>query len=263
MTHKRKVRSIPHAVSKSAFEPGHAQHQRLYRQQVRAGCLCTYRVVVKETDVQVHSEKCLPTFVRDRILIHRGYIESYIQAYPAFARTLTPWDPPLPAPHVIREMTEAAHAAGTGPMAAVAGVIAQAVGQDLLGCCRQVIVENGGDIFIKTDRPCTVAIFAGASPLSMRMGIRIDVSTSARAVCTSSGTVGHSLSMGRADAVSILADSCALADASATAVGNHLGSTRKIKSAIAIARRIEGVKGGVIIIGNQSGVWGDLELVPL
>ena len=117
------------------------------------------------------------------------------------------------------DMVKAGKNAGVGPMAAVAGAIAEHVGLGLLKSTNHVIVENGGDIFIKTDAPLTVGIFAGKSSLSLRIGIRLSGGPKPMAVCTSSGTVGHSLSLGRADAVCVAADSCAIADAAATAIG--------------------------------------------
>ena len=100
-------------------------------------------------------------------------------------------------------------------MAAVAGAIAEHVGGDLLSYTEEVIIENGGDVFIKTHGPVTVGVFAGNSPLSLRIGLRLNSMEAPLSVCTSSGTVGHSLSFGKADAVSVIARSCALADAAA------------------------------------------------
>ena len=110
-------------------------------------------------------------------------------------------------------MIFAAQAAGVGPMAAVAGALAEQVGQRLLKSTSEVIIENGGDIFIGARQILTVGVYAGGSPLSLKLGLRIDPAKGIRGICTSSGTVGHSLSFGKADAVCVLSDSCALADA--------------------------------------------------
>ncbi len=119
-------------------------------------------------------------------------------------------------------MAAAAQTAGVGPMAAVAGAIAECVGRELLEFSPEVIVENGGDIFLKVSHRRTVGIFAGDSPLTGRIGIQIEARDTPLGVCTSSGTVGHSLSFGRADAVVVLAPAAALADAAATAIGNRV-----------------------------------------
>jgi ApbE superfamily uncharacterized protein (UPF0280 family) len=124
-------------------------------------------------------------------------------------------------------------------------------------------VENGGDIFIKTDGPIIISIFAGTSPLSLRVGLRLDCGVKPFGVCTSSGTVGHSLSLGKADAVSVVSESCALADAAATAVGNLVNSKTDIRPALNFGKSITGVEGIVVIIGEDIGMWGELEVVPL
>ena len=148
-------------------------------------------------------------------------------------------------------------------MAAVAGAMAECVGRDLLAFSRQVIVENGGDLFLKAAPPVVTGIFAGASPLSMKIGLRIDNARDGMGVCTSSGTVGHSLSRGTADAVCVVSRSCALADAAATAIGNRVRCADDIQHAIRFGRSIDGVLGIVIVIGEKLGAWGAVELVPL
>jgi hypothetical protein len=160
-------------------------------------------------------------------------------------------------------MIDAGENAGVGPMAAVAGAAAERVGNDLLLHSKEVIIENGGDVFIKTRHPVTVGIFAGKSPLSLKIGLKVHSENHSIAVCTSSGTVGHSLSFGRADAVSVVSASCPLADAAATAIGNRVRSRSDIARGIEFGKKIRGVEGVLIIIGDRIGVWGELELVPL
>jgi hypothetical protein len=148
-------------------------------------------------------------------------------------------------------------------MAAVAGAIAEHVGLDLLFHTDEVIVENGGDIFLKTHSPVTVGVFAGDSPLSLRIGLRINPKENPLSVCTSSGTVGHSLSFGKADAVCVISRSCSLADAAATSIGNKVESKAHIQRAIDFGKQIEGVMGIVVIVGDAVGAWGEVEMVPL
>lgn len=237
--------------------------KRTYRNLVNTEKLTTFQVVVKETDLMVHAAKGLVNETRELVLEHRGYVESYIKAHPDFAGTLYPWYPDRPAPNIIADMVKAGRKAGVGPMAAVAGAIAGRVGRGLLQITDQVIVENGGDVFLKTNTPVTVGIFAGPSPLSMQLGIRLGGRQNPVGVCTSSGTVGHSLSLGQADAVCVVADSCAVADAAATSIGNLIHSPADIQNAVNAAKRMTMVSGIVIITGEKIGVWGELEVVSL
>ena len=236
---------------------------RTYRSLVQRDRLTCFPVVVKETDLLVHAVSELAGAARELVLEQRGYLEAYIRRYPAFAAALEPWALDGPAPGIVAEMAAAGGAAGVGPMAAVAGAIAERVGRGLLALSPEVIVENGGDVFLKTAGPAVVGLYAGDSPLSLRTGIRVDGGAQGLAVCTSSGTVGHSLSFGRADAACIVARSGALADAAATAVGNRVRCARDIPPAIEFGRAIPGVAGVLIVAGGRLGAWGELEVLPL
>jgi ApbE superfamily uncharacterized protein (UPF0280 family) len=148
-------------------------------------------------------------------------------------------------------------------MAAVAGAMAEMVSKDLLKLSKEVIVENGGDIYLATSKERTVGIYAGNSPLSLKMGILIKPEEAPLGICTSSGTVGHSLSFGKADAVCILSKSAALADAAATAVGNVIQEKKDIEKGLERGKEIEGVLGMLIIVGEKMGVWGNITLTQL
>jgi uncharacterized protein len=235
----------------------------LYRNLINYDNLVSFRVIVKETDLLIQAERDLSDNARELVLECRGHLESYIEQYQKFALTLTPWKKTGPAPKIVREMILAGEAAGVGPMAAVAGAVAEIVGRELLKYSENIVVENGGDIFYRLDNRITAGIFAGPSPLSMKVGITVDGCGGPVSLCTSSGTVGHSRSFGSADAVCVVSDSCALADAAATSVANRILSKNDIAGAIEFGRSIKGVKGIVGIKEDGIGVWGDIEIVPL
>jgi hypothetical protein len=236
--------------------------ERTYRRIAQNPILATYRVIQEQTDLWVSTDRDLSALARETVLECRSQLEGYINLYPEFLRTLCPWPGGGPAPEIVRNMIQAAAHAGVGPMAAVAGAIAEMVGVRLMHHSRTVIIENGGDIFLCADAPIVAAVFAGKSPLSMKIGLRIDAATPC-GLCTSSGTVGHSLSFGRADAVSVLSRSCSLADAAATAIANRVQTDADIESAIAYGQSIPKVEGILIIVGKHIGAWGKLEIVPL
>ena len=239
-------------------------HQvRTYRNIIHSHSLLPFRVVVQETDLLVHADSKLEIEARDLVLQVRGYLEAFIKRHPAFATSLTPWDLTEPAPNIVADMVKAGRKARVGPMAAVAGAIAEHVGRGLLKKTDHIIVENGGDIFLKTDAPVTVGVFAGQSPLSLQLGIRLSADQKPVAVCTSSGTVGHSLSFGSADAVCVVSDCCALADAAATSIANLIKSDADIKTAVKKGKCIDGIRGLTIIVGDKIGMWGEMEVVPL
>jgi len=240
-----------------------AYNERHYRSLVSEDKLATFRVVVKETDLMVRTDKPLQEETTDLVLKHRMALERYIGDHPDFVDRLSPYPVDPFAPPIVKTMMEAGQKAGVGPMGAVAGAVAEYVGRDLLALSKEVVIENGGDIFIRATFPLTVAILAGHSPLSGKLGVRIDWQASPVGVCTSSGTVGHSLSLGRADAAVVVSASAALADAAATAIGNAVSDQADVPSAIRLGENIDGVLGIVVILGDKMGVWGNVELVRL
>ncbi|VBB44380.1 ApbE family lipoprotein [uncultured Desulfatiglans sp.] len=241
----------------SPFEP------RDYRMKAQAKGLTSFGVAVRQTDLWVQAESLLAEEARSLILEARRQIESYIAAHPEFLKALLPQKEDMFAPPLVKIMLRAGRAAGVGPMAAVAGAVAQYVGEGLLEFSPQVIVENGGDIFLATQRDATVAIYAGKSPLSGRVGIRVPAERMPLGVCTSSGSVGHSLSLGESDAVCIVCRSAALADAVATAVGNRLFKAADLASAAREASSTPGILGGVLILKDRLASWGEFELLAL
>ena len=237
--------------------------KRSYRKRVRSTGLVTFEVAVKETDLQVSAEKGLEKETRDLIFEARHQIESYIGAHPAFLTALKPYPTDPYASPLVREMIEGTKRVGVGPMASVAGAIAQHVGKGLLGTTSQVIVENGGDLFLKVNRPVTIAVFAARSPLSEKIGIVVSPEHMPLGVCSSSGTVGHSYSKGIADAGCVLASSAAFADGAATALCNMIQSQKDLSRIGTWAEKTEGVLGALVILGGRMASWGSIELVAL
>ena len=237
--------------------------ERTYRKTLTDKHLVSFRVVVKETDLWVSADSDLEKETKDLVFNYRHKLETYISSHPDFATTLSAWPQDPYASRLIREMIDTTKKLGIGPMAAVAGAIAQYVGAGLIKFSDQVIVENGGDIYLKANRPVTVSIFAGTSPLSERFGLRIPVKQMPVGVCSSSGNVGHSLSLGVADVVCILSPSATFADAAATAVGNRIKRPADLEKAAAWASDINEVLGGVVIANDRMATWGDIELVEI
>jgi hypothetical protein len=233
---------------------------RTYRNLVKGRDLVAFTAQVKETDLYIRAWRNLAKEAIDAITEVRSPLEDYIATHPRFQTSLKPVKIEADAPPIVQEMAAAAHKAGVGPMAAVAGAIAEAVGRKLLQFSPEVIVENGGDIFLSVRSTRLVAIYAGGSPLSYKLGIEVSPEGTPLGVCTSSGTVGHSLSFGLADAVTVLSRSTALADAAATAIGNLVKTGDDIPKGLDAGKRIEGVEGIVIIAGAEMGVWGDVKL---
>lgn len=232
---------------------------RTYRRYVNTPGMVSYAVVEKETDLYISTATDLSREAREVVRRLRRELEAYIAGVPFFAVSLEPVEVAEDAPPIVKEMARAAGLAGVGPMAAVAGAIAQSVGEELNRLSPDVIVENGGDVYIKSSRSRTVGILAGDSPISGRLGLEITPGDTPVGICTSSSTVGPSLSFGRTDAAVAVAPSTALADAAATAIGNAVGSPEDIGRGLKVAENITGLTGAVIIIDGKIGLWGKLQ----
>jgi hypothetical protein len=191
---------------------------------------------------------------------YRAQIEEYIRYHPEFQTSLIPLPVDNLAPDIVKDMLEAAKTADVGPMASVAGAIAEHVGNDLLTYSSNVIVENGGDIYLNIKDDISIGIFAGDSPLSGRIALRAFAAETPMGICTSSGTVGHSLSFGIADAVCIKSRSAALADAAATSVGNLIKRKSDVRKGLERAMAIKGVLGVLIVTGDTLAIQGSMEL---
>ncbi|MCU0666340.1 MAG: UPF0280 family protein [Candidatus Omnitrophica bacterium] len=244
-------------AKKAAFQ------KRFYRHSVRPQGLYACVARLQETDVQVLTDTPVSKdFIVKRIKKYRREIENYISRHPRFLTSLKPIPVEINAQPIIKKMAQAAQKANVGPMAAVAGAIAFFLGKDLMRRkCRDVIIENGGDIFVKTSRARIVGIYSGRSSLFNGIKLRIRPRMRISGVCASSGTIGHSLSFGKADSAVILAVDPVIADAVATATCNLVRKKEDLKKAIDFAKSIKAVKGAVLIMGDNLASWGKAELV--
>ncbi|MGE5197962.1 MAG: UPF0280 family protein [Deltaproteobacteria bacterium] len=236
---------------------------RFYRDWVNVKDLFLERVVYQETDLQILTDKPLDQeFIQERIRTYRRQIEIYISKDRRFLTSLKPIAVELKTTPIIREMSRAARKANVGPMAAVAGAIAQFLGKDLLRKgYKEIIIENGGDIFLVTRKIRKVAIYSGTSLFWKSLKLKIRPQDTPLGICTSSGKVGHSLSFGSAESVVILSKNASLADAVATATGNLVNSKADLQKAIAFACSIKGVCAAVIIFKNSLASWGKVEFM--
>ena len=235
---------------------------RVYRHWIKDKDLISCNVVVKETDLYIRASTNLKSKALKLVLKHRDALERYIERHPAFLTSLEPLPVEEDAPYIVKLMSESASKVGVGPMASVAGAIAELVGNELLAFSPEIIVENGGDIYLKSLRKRLIGIYAGKSPLSGKIGLEINEEDTPLGICTSSGTVGHSMSYGKADAVVVLSRSAVLADAAATAIGNLIKQPADISNGIEFARGIDGLEGVIIIQGGDMGLWGKVEICP-
>ncbi len=247
---------------------GRQNVKRDYRSLHQARDLYYFRVVWKETDLAIGVDKesyhsGLIPLCEQEIRKLRGDLETYIDRHSDFRSSFEPLPLQPGAPPLAIIMARAARMAGVGPMAAVAGAFAAAVGQKLKTQVREVIVENGGDLFLDSSHSRLVSVYAGKSRFSHHLAIKVEAWECPLGICTSSGTVGPSISLGKADAVVVKGPNAALADAVATGAANRIQTEQDLMRAIDYTKRIQGITGILAIKNDSFAAWGDIEIVPI
>ena len=192
----------------------------------------------------------------------RRSMDAYLLMDPAYKTALTPYDAGLEAPAILKEMSKASHKTGIGPMSAVAGAVALRVANFIKQQygVNEVIVENGGDIYAEAHSDMDIAVFAGQSPLSEKIGLHIPAADFPLGICTSSGTVGPSLSLGRADAVMIVCRDVLLADSYATAMANRIRTVNDLQPVIDRIQNNPDILGSIAVKDDRLAICGQFEL---
>ena len=243
----------------------HTSADRAYRDSVRpqSGEI-RFQIAVEQTDLLIVAEKDLKTEIASYVSQVRGEIKNWIMFHPEFAESLEPIPMPDGAPPIIRAMIAAGGAVGVGPMAAVAGAVAQAVGDKFASESPNILVENGGDTYLHSTRERVVALLAEPDSGAM-VGLKIEADAFPVAICASSGVIGHSLSLGTGDLVAVRAKDARFADAAATALCNMLKSEADIDKVLKLSKALVeyGLEGVFAQYNDKLAAWGEVELVAL
>lgn len=242
---------------------------RWYRKIVDSERFTTFQVEWLETDLWIAVDCSsynpdIPSFILEQIKGLRNLLDTYIRGNGQFLRSLAPIPYDTSAPHEVRRMISASAIAGIGPMSAVAGIFSEIIGNEVIKQynVQEIIVENGGDLFISIKKHIDILVYAGNSPLSNKIAVTIPYEMSPLGLCTSSGTVGHSLSFGKADAVMIACKDTAIADSLATRFGNEVKKPEDIEHALKLAESIKEILSILIIIEDRIGIQGQFAIKP-
>lgn len=197
--------------------------------------------------------------VTNEIVRQRALLEQYIDGHHAFGSSFKPVVLHDNAPEVAKRMAAAARIVGVGPMAAVAGAMAQLAAEaGLAAGAEEAIVENGGDIYLSSPRKVVVGLYAGETPIADRLAFAIQPHEMPLSICSSSSRMGHSVSFGDCDLATVVADDASLADAAATEAANSVKRAEDLDRTLDAIGKFAGIRGLLLVKGDRIGLIGAL-----
>jgi len=222
----------------------------------------SFLIRIEESDLFIICDRDIRNKAYEILGRIRQDLKKYILIDPRFKESMDPCPAGDDAPDIVKAMEKAADLYGVGPMAAVAGAVARFMGEELDSLCNYIAIENGGDIYLKSKDPISLAVWAGEnSPFTGKMRFQVNPEGGSLGICTSSGMFGHSISFGKADAVVTISTDAALADAAATAIANRVQSTNDIEYLIEREKERGLLSGLIILKDDKAGIWGNLQLI--
>lgn len=233
---------------------------KFYRESTTGSRWKDFQVKVETTDLLIKAGIDLSEKADMIVRKLRKELRDHIKIQQEFLTSLNPVERLPNRPEIINMMYEASETAGVGPMAAVAGAIAELTGMELREHSGEIIIENGGDIWMNISEPVVLNLFSGKFSFASETCIKMHPQDSPIGVCTSSARVGYSISLGKADAAVIICKSSCMADAIATETCNRVISEESITEAISFAVDLEPVKGAIIVFRDKMALQGDIEL---
>ncbi len=243
---------------------------RQYRNHMGIDRFESFVIQKKDSDLWIGVDKesfhpNIEKYAIKKLEKYRFELEKYLDVHTEFEKSFTPVKALSSAPIIAKAMANASMKAQTGPMAAVAGAFSQFLGKAILKKfkVKEIVVENGGDIFISTKKELFISVFAGSSSLSEKVGINIKEASEKLGICTSAGTFGNSFSFGKADAVMVVSEDTLVADAYATAIANEVRTADDIQTALRFVDSEPLIQTILIICDEKIGIKGKHELKVL
>lgn len=233
----------------------------IYRNRVKYKEKYNWRIIYKYSDLLVSCDRnIIPKLER---LIEGIYylLESCIKENPSFQKSLSPLKIKSEYPPVIKKMCRKAAIFNVGPMATVAGAVCDYLASGLDRYCSRLIIENGGDVFIKSNKDIEVGVYLKNKHFENKIYLKIKAAGTPCGLCSSSGSFGHSLSMGSSDLVVVLAKSTISADGAATSIANNIRGPEDISKTISSYKNIKDITGILIVKDDKLGVWGNIEFI--
>lgn len=235
----------------------------IYRNKISAEGRYSFRLDYKYSGLYIMCDRDISSGLKEPVLNFYRDIETAIVGETNFEKSLVPLKAGKDSPRTIKEMCSAGEVFSVGPMASIAGALCDHLAKSLTDRCSFLMIENGGDVYIKSNGPLEVGIFTKNAYFKDKLTLLIEAEQTPCGICSSSGSFGHSLSLGKSDLVTVLSRTATIADAAATAIANTINSEEDIDKAIARFKEYREVEGLIIIRNKRIGLWGKLQLAPV
>lgn len=218
-------------------------------------------VAYKESDLFVATDTKVDIKLLHKIL-EKYYcqIEEYIKQNPQFLTSLSPLRQDERAPLIVQDMLKVSQATAVGPFASVAGAIALYVGRELLTYCQEVIIENGGDLFLKINSDKRLGVYLGDRYDLQNITLKIHKQQTDFGIASSSAFIGPSLNFGKADLAMVIAKDAILADGFATALSNRIKEEKDVAGVMDSAKNNELIQGLLVFFEGKIFLWGEFSL---
>ncbi|MCJ7666095.1 MAG: UPF0280 family protein [Actinobacteria bacterium] len=235
----------------------------IYRSKISVEGRFSFRLDYKYSGLLIMCDRDIGNELEGLVRGFYADIEKVIAGRPGFKNSLVPIEVMDHYPPVVKDMCHAGEVFNVGPMASIAGAVCDHLAENIAGKCSFLMIENGGDVYIKSSSPLEVGIFTKNNYFKDMITLLIEAGLTPCGICSSSGSFGHSLSLGKSDLVTVLSGTAILADAAATAVANTINREEDIDAAITRFRKYSEIKGLIAIKNKRIGLWGQLQLAPV
>jgi uncharacterized protein len=253
--------SEENAVIERLFASGLFINKDVYRILVDSRGMFSWKVKYKYSDLFIVSDKDISSIIIPALSDFYKIIEKFSESHPSFVKTFNPYVSGIDFPDIIKKMCDQSEVFNVGPMASVAGAVCEYLAGVLSKDNPYLAIENGGDIYIKSPKDITAGLFVRNKYFKDSIKIKIRKNLLPCGIASSSGTLGHSLSLGKADLAAVVCSSAILADSAATAAGNMINTKEDIEKTINHFKNFKEIEGLVLIKDDKIGLFGNIELV--
>jgi uncharacterized protein len=253
--------SEENAIIERLFAPGLFIDKDVYRILVDSKDKFSWNVKYRYSDLFVVSNKDISLEILPILFDFYKIIDKFTESHPSFLKTFNSYISDNEFPGIIKKMCDQSAVFNVGPMASVAGAVCEYLAGGLSKDVSYLAIENGGDIYIKSPNDITAGLFAKNKYFNDSIKIKIKKEMLPCGIASSSGTLGHSISLGKADLAAVVCRSAILADSAATAVGNMINTKEDIEKTINHFKNFKEIEGLVLIKDDKIGLFGNIELV--